>query len=216
VDAGFTAVKFGWGSIGADVRQSVARVERLRTELGPNVGLMIDVGMPLPFDRAAALADGLADLDVVFLEEPLAADDHEGYRKLVGRSRVRIAAGERETALGGFRDLVERTQLPIIQPDVARVGGISEASRIATLASMHSVELIPHCWSTDVLVAASLHLLATLPSATYLEINVTDNPLRTTLTAPHLSQHEGYVAVPQGPGLGVALDLDTVERYRVR
>jgi L-alanine-DL-glutamate epimerase-like enolase superfamily enzyme len=215
VDAGFTAVKFGWGSIGSDVRQSVARVERLRMELGSDVGLMIDVGMPLPFDRAAALADGLADLDVVFLEEPLAADDHEGYRRLVERSRIRIAAGERETALRGFRDLVELAQLPIIQPDVARVGGITEARRIATLASMHGTELIPHCWSTDILVAASLHLLATLPAVTYLEVNASDNPFRTRLTQPHLRQHDGWIAVPQGPGLGVELDAATVERYRV-
>lgn len=215
IAAGFRAVKFGWGNVGADVSKDVERMARLRATFGTDVDLMLDVGVPLPFQDALSLARRLEELQVFFLEEPLGAEDHAGYRELVGSTNLRIAAGEKETGLAGFRELITRANLPVIQPDVARVGGISEAVRIARLAAQFEVEVIPHCWSTDILVAASLHLLAGLEHAPFLEMNVTENPLRTTLTHPHFEQSEGKLTVPTLPGLGVELDRDVMEKFKV-
>jgi L-alanine-DL-glutamate epimerase-like enolase superfamily enzyme len=105
--------------------------------------------------------------------------------------------------------------LRIIQPDVARVGGISESLRIAALAESRSVRMIPHCWSSDILVAATLHVIATLRDCPYLEYNVTDNPLRRDLLTHPIRPRDGVVAVPTGPGLGIEINEDTVQRYRI-
>jgi L-rhamnonate dehydratase len=213
--AGYRAMKLGWGSLGRSYREDLARVEAVRAAVGDAMDLMVDVGTPMQFDDALHLARGLADSGVYFLEEPLAPDDLEGFRRLVAASPTPIATGEKLTARPEYMDLMERGGLRIIQPDVARVGGISEASRIATLAETRSVRMIPHCWSTDILVAATLHVIATVRDCPYLEYNVTANPLRRELLTHPIRPRDGIVTVPTGPGLGIEINEDTVQRYRV-
>ena len=105
--------------------------------------------------------------------------------------------------------------LRIIQPNVARVGGISETMRIAALAENRGVRVILHSWATDILVAATLHVIATLRDCPYLEFNVTDNPLRTDLLVNPFRPRDGILEVPTGPGLGIELNEDTIAKYRV-
>lgn len=211
---GFTAMKFGWGRLGHNVRDDVRWVEQVRAAIGDEVDLMVDMGTPVPLDDAIWLGDALADYAVRFLEEPLSPDNLDGFARLTARSRTPIATGEKETTRFGFRDLIERGGLRIVQPDIARCGGISEAIRIATLAELHGVTVIPHCWATDVLAAATAHVLATVEHAPYLEFNATDNPLKTDLLREPITSVDGYVAVPNGPGLGIELNEETIERYR--
>jgi L-alanine-DL-glutamate epimerase-like enolase superfamily enzyme len=125
-----------------------------------------------------------------------------------------IATGEKETTRFGFRDLMERGRLRIIQPDAARVGGLTEMMRIAALAEVRHVRVIPHCWATDILVSATLQFLAVQREAPYLELNVMDNPLRTGLLTEPIRAHDGHVAIPDGPGLGITLNEDTLACYR--
>jgi L-alanine-DL-glutamate epimerase-like enolase superfamily enzyme len=212
--AGFKGIKFGWGGLGGDVRADAKAVGEMRKALGPDIALMLDMGTPVPFDEAAWLARALAEHDVYFLEEPLSPDDLDGFSKLVAISPTPIATGEKETGRYGFRDLMERGDLRIIQPDVARCGGISEIRRIAALADVRNVRVIPHCWSTDILVAATLHFLATQRDAPWQEFNVMDNPLKKDLAEEPLKVVDGRVAVPDGPGLGIALNEEIIERYR--
>jgi len=212
--AGFTGIKFGWGGLGGDVRADARSVGELRKALGPDVALMLDMGTPVPFDDAAWLARALAEHDVHFLEEPLSPDDLDGFAKLVAVSPTPIATGEKETSRYGFRDLMERGALRIIQPDVARCGGISEIRRIAALADVRNVRIIPHCWSTDILVAATLHFLVTQRDAPWQEFNVMDNPFKKDLVQQPLKVTDGRVRVPDGPGLGIALNDEIIERYR--
>jgi L-rhamnonate dehydratase len=211
---GFTAMKFGWGQLGQNVRDDLKWVERVRVAVGNDVDLMVDMGTPVPLDDAIWLGDALADCSVRFLEEPLSPDDLDGFARLTARSRTPIATGEKETTRFGFRDLVERGGLRIIQPDLARCGGITEAVRIAALAELRGVAVIPHCWATDILVAATAHLLATLENAPFLEYNATDNPLKTDLLSRPIQSVDGYVSVPDAPGLGIELNEETIERYR--
>ncbi len=214
VASGYTAMKFGWGRLGKSVRDDLRFVEKVRAAIGDVPDIMIDMGNPVLLEDALWLGDSLADHRVAFLEEPLSPDDLDGFARLTARSRTPIATGEKETTRFGFRDLIERGGLRIIQPDVARCGGITEMMRIVALAEIRGVRVIPHCWATDILVSATAQVLATLKDAPYLEFNATGNPLKTDLLRDPIVPVDGFVRVPQGPGLGIALNEDTVEQFR--
>jgi L-rhamnonate dehydratase len=157
----------------------------------------------------------MAEHNVFFLEEPLSPDDFTGWKHLIDRSPTAIATGEKETTRYGFEDLMDRGGLRIIQPDIARAGGITECVRIAALAEIRGVQVIPHCWSSDILVAATLHFISSLSDCPYLEFNVMEQPLRTMLCVDPIRPIDGVVAVPKGPGLGIELNEDVVRRYEV-
>ena len=212
--AGYRAMKFGWGNLGADPRADVRRIAAIRKAVGDDVDIMVDMGFAVPLDDALYLGRALAESRVYFLEEPLSPDDLRGFAALVAASPTPIATGEKEATHHAYVNLMDYGGLRIIQPDVARVGGISEMLRIAALAEARGVRIIPHCWSTDILVAATLHVIATLRDCPYLEYNVMDNPLRTDLLVEPIRPKAGRVAVPEKPGLGIALNDDTVERFR--
>jgi len=216
VAAGFRAVKIGWGGLGGDLRDDVERVARVRAALGPTVDIMLDLGMPLRREQAVWLGRALADHGVCFLEEPLSPDDMDGWRELVAQSPTPIATGEKETTRFGFAELIDRGGLRIIQPDVARAGGITECLRIAAYAEARGVRVIPHCWSSDILLAATMHLITTLADCPFVEFNVMDQPLRTQLATAPLRPRNGIVSVPEGPGLGIELNEATIARYEVR
>jgi len=211
---GFRAIKFGWNGLGGNVDRDVEAIALVRDAVGPDVDLMLDVGVPMPLHRAIALARALEPYGVGFLEEPLSPDDLDGYAKLARSTSTPIAAGEKETTRFGFADLVTRGGIAVAQPDVARVGGFTESRRVADHADLHGVTVIPHCWSTNILVAATLHFVASLRSCPYLEYCIVDNPIRTSVTTHHFVPEEGMVKVPTGPGLGVELNRDTIESLR--
>lgn len=212
-ESGFAAMKFGWGSLGGDVRQDAGWVGAVRDAVGPDVDIMLDMGNPAPLEQVQWLARALADFGVYFLEEPLSPDDIDGFRHLIASSPTPIATGEKETTRFGFRDLIERGELRIIQPDIARVGGITEILRIAAIAEVRNVRVIPHCWASDILVSATAQFLAVQKTAPYLEFNVMDNPLRTCLLTQPIRPQNGRVKVPEGPGLGIELNEETLRRY---
>lgn len=211
---GYRGMKFGWGALGANPKSDVRAIEKIRAAVGDEPDIMLDMGFAVPLDDAMYLGRALADSNVYFLEEPLSPDDISGFAKLVAASPTSIATGEKETTQYPYIDLMDRGGLRIIQPDLARVGGISEMMRIIAHAEARNVRVIPHCWSTDILVAATLHVLAVQREAPYLEYNVTANPLRTELLVNRIKPINGVVALPNGPGLGIELNEDTIDRYR--
>ena len=212
--AGYRAMKFGWGALGKDARSDIAVAARLRQALGPDFDIMIDMGFSVPLDHAIRLGRAYAEHDIYFLEEPLSPDDVTGFAKLVAASPTPIATGEKASHEFDYLDLMDRGQLRIIQPDIARMGGITATMRVVAHAEARNVRVIPHCWSTDILVAATLHCISTMHDCPYLEYNVTDNPLRTDLLVDPIRPREGVVAVPDKPGLGIELREDTLARYR--
>jgi L-alanine-DL-glutamate epimerase-like enolase superfamily enzyme len=215
IGAGYRAMKFGWGSLGTDPRSDARQIGRIRQAIGDDADIMVDMGFAVPLEDAIYLGHALAEHRVFFLEEPLSPDDIPGFARLTAVSPTPIATGEKESTQYPYIDLMDRGGLRIIQPDVARVGGISETMRIAALAESRGVRVIPHCWSTDILVAATLHVIATLRDCPYLEYNVTDNPLRTDLPARPLRPRNGEIDVPTAPGLGIELNHDTIAKYRI-
>lgn len=212
VERGHRSIKLGWGKLEMSSSDELSLLTRLRRVLGPDIGLMLDVGTPLSLMEAVDLCEAAADINVRFVEEPLEATDLDQYAKLVDLSPVPLAAGERETGLTGFTDLIRRGRLPIVQPDLARCGGITVARAIAQRAAEEGVWVVPHCWSSDILVSATAQFLATLTQPALLEFNVMDQPLRTSLSATPLRAHDGQLEVPSGPGLGIEIDPETRER----
>jgi L-rhamnonate dehydratase len=215
VDQGFTGVKFGWGPIGESEASDLAHVRAARRALGDNVDLMIDAGLAYDSSTALRRAQQFAEFNPFWMEEPLHPDDLEGYASLSASSPIRIAAGEQETTIRGFEDLL-KAGLQVVQPDVARVGGPSRAVEIGRLAARHHRMCVNHSYKTGISVAASLHFLAALPNSSLLEYCVEDSALRQTLTRQKFPVVDGYVDVPQEPGLGIELDEDVLVRYRVR
>jgi L-alanine-DL-glutamate epimerase-like enolase superfamily enzyme len=186
---------------------------------------MIDVGWAYdsggdPWDAMTALrrAHMLAEYGVYWLEEPLHPDDLDGYRALCDASPVRIAAGEEEATVHGFRDLIERGHVDVVQPDVSRAGGVTETMRIAALAHAHGRPCVPHHFSTGILGAVSIHVNASIPNARFQETPVPGegSTLNTELVVPPVAlDGDGCVVIPTGPGLGVELDRDVFDRFRV-
>lgn len=205
-DRGYKAVKFGWNKIGSDIERDIEIIREVREAVGTEMALMIDVGVPLPFHKALKLARGLEKYNVSFLEEPLSPDDWDGYARLAASTTIPIAAGEKETTRYGFMELIQQGKIGIIQPDLARAGGFTECLRIAQLAEVHGVTVVPHCWSTDILVAATLHFIASLRECPYIEFCVIDNPIRNNVITKPIIPKEGMVHVCEAPGLGIELN----------
>jgi D-galactarolactone cycloisomerase len=217
--AGFHAIKLGWDPFG---KGSVAEDEKLvaaaRKEAGDETALMIDAGgsypyWPLRFKDALERAKMLADFGVYWFEEPLAPDDLEGYARLTDASPVKIAHGEVLTRRQSFVPYFDRRAMDIVQPDVAKVGGLSEMRRIAWMAEMKGIDLVPHGWNTAVGVAADLQLASTLSSRTFVEFNF-GNPLVEELAAtPFRLDAEGCLPVSDAPGLGIEIDREKLRRF---
>ncbi len=211
---GFSAAKFGWGPLGQSEAGDIAQVRSARKGLGAELDLMIDAGICYDTVTAIKRAEQFAEFHPFWLEEPLHPDNIEGYARLAAVSPIRIAAGEQETTIQGFEALLD-AGLAVVQPDVARVGGPSQAVEIGRLAARNHRLCVNHSYKTGVSIAASLHFLAALPNSSLLEYCVEQGPLRQTLTREKFAVVDGFVAVPQEPGLGVTLDEAVLERYRV-
>jgi L-rhamnonate dehydratase len=214
-DEGFTAAKFGWAPMGPDEALDVALVKAARQGLGAEADLMVDAGCVWDAKTAIRRARRFAGENVFWLEEPLPPDDLDGYARLSAAVDVRIAAGEEESGRHAYRDLMDRGRIDVVQVDVTRCGGLTEARRIAQMAADRNLPVVNHSFKTGINLAASLHWLASLPNAFILEYSVAPSPLRESLTRETFAVEDGHVAVPQAPGLGVTLDEAIVSRYRV-
>lgn len=213
---GFRALKFGWGPLGRDDALDVALVAAIRDRVGPEVDLMIDIGHGWRnVVRATRQARRLAEFGLRWIEEPLPPDDLEGYRRLRDRSEVPIACGEESTTRYEFHQLFATGAVDIAQPDVARCGGLTEAKRIAMLADLYGVTVVPHAWSTGIVSTASAHLCAVLEQAEFVEYCVRPTELNTGLVATPLEVRDGVAHLSDRPGLGIEIDHELVRRYGV-
>lgn len=225
VDEGFMGMKTKVG--GLPRREDVARVEALRQAIGPEIHLMVDANQA--FDAPAAIQWGrhLSHLDLHWFEEPVHARNLAGYRQ-VRRALpdLPLAGGEVLRTRFECVDYVTGC-VDILQPDVVNVGGITEMQRVIALADAHGVRLHPHVWGSPVMIAASLHLASTVPPVSsahrtlpfvqepVMEFDRTPNPLRDELTAEPLRTRDGYLDVPEGPGLGIDVRQSAVDRHAV-
>lgn len=214
VERGFTAIKFGWEPMGQDERTDIALVEQARRGVGDDTLLLIDAGCPWDARTAMQRERKFRDYSIGWLEEPLAADDFAGYGRLSAVSETPIAAGEGMATRGEFQRLLDEGGVDIVQIDPSRVG-LTETMKVISLARDRHRKVVNHSYKTRISIAASLHFLAAVPDAFVLEYCVEDSPLLNELTCEQFPLVDGFVHVPQDPGLGVTLNEKTIEKYRV-
>jgi D-galactarolactone cycloisomerase len=216
---GFRAFKMGWGPFG---RRSNALDEAIvraaREAVGADSLLMVDAGgsdafWPQGYKWALRTAHMLAEYDVFWFEEPLKPDALADYVLLRQAAPVPIAGGEVLTRRQAFQPWLQAGALDIVQPDVTKVGGITESRRIAWMAEEHGVRFIPHGWNTAVGLAADLQLAAAFPETNLVEY-ITGSPYVDEIVTPRWTLDEdGMLRIPDSPGLGLTLDREALRRY---
>lgn len=218
-ERGFTAVKFGWGVFGRDLKLDIELVAAAREALGPDRELMVDPGWMVKRSAydAIELCRALEPYNIYWLEDFLHPENYEGYAKTKAAGiKTRIAAGEQEATAWGFRQLIQKGGIDVAQPDLTRCGGFSQIRKIIWEAEYAGVDVCPHAWLTDLNTAAALHVNAILPRSLFLEYNVSDNPmLREVIQNPVKMDTSGFIPVPNGPGLGIQINEEAVKKFCV-
>jgi D-galactarolactone cycloisomerase len=218
LDEGFRSLKLktGWG-----LREDVDLTRRFRAAIGPDVGLLVDCNHAYDAPAAIAYGNAVADCDIGWFEEPVPPEDIDGYLEVKARQPIPVAGGEASFARWDFAKLIQARAMDILQPDVAACGGISELKKIADMASAFGMRVNPHVWGTGVALAASLHLLAVIPDnppglsprPPLLELDRSPHPIRDALLQTPFALTGGVMRVPEGPGLGIAIDRAALARF---
>lgn len=224
-DMGFAAVKM---KVGLGPREDVQLCQAVRRGIGEDFNFMVDANHCYTTSDAFYVGRALDDLGAYWFEEPVAPEDHDGYRELRAGLKVNISGGEAEFGRWGWRAILENRGLDIAQPEVCALGGISEYLRVLALCHAHFTPVINHVWGSAIAVATNLHLLAAMPAlpgglfprAPWLEFDTTDNRFRDDLLTEPLDiqgqiARSGFVEVPGGPGLGVTPDPEMLRNFAV-
>ncbi len=221
VEEGFRTLKL---KVGFGLDDDVRAVRAIREAIGDDVRLAIDANHAYDAMQAIRLGRLVEPYDIHWFEEPVVPEDVDGYVQVKQALPFAIAGGEAAYTRYGFRDLITRRAVDILQPDICACGGFSEAVKIATLASTWGVTYYPHVWGSSVGLFASLQLAASLPpnplalrpTEPLFELDRTPNPLRDELAANPPTRNRDTIEVPTGPGLGLEIDRDALTRYTVK
>jgi L-alanine-DL-glutamate epimerase-like enolase superfamily enzyme len=200
----------------ASFEEDIARVEAARSALGSHGRLAIDANNAWSPAEALRFMEAVGPDRIAWLEEPVATEDRRGSAEVAHALSTPVSGYETETGLAGFRDLIVSGAVDIVQPDVIWTGGITPCRKIAALAEAFHLPVIPHVFSSALSTIANMHFIASIANGGLLEFDQNPNPLRSELfEEPIEVDARGTVALPQGPGLGVRLSQETVDRYRV-
>lgn len=219
-DAGFKAMKI---KLGFGVDDDIAVMRAIANALGNDHGcdLMVDTNHAYGRAEALRLGKALEEFNLRWYEEPVVPEDLDGYRELRSVLSIPIAGGENEHAVYGFEKLLD--VVDVAQPDVGSCGGISALRDIAAMAQAKGVMVNPHVWGSAVVQAASLQILAALPVTSHslfptqplLEYDQSSHPFRQQLIKQPWELAQGMIAIPDGPGLGIEVCMETVQQYQV-
>jgi L-alanine-DL-glutamate epimerase-like enolase superfamily enzyme len=212
-ESGYRAIKFGWEPMGQSEALDIDLVRGARAGIGDGT-LLIDAGCVWDARTGLARAHSFAEFQIGWLEEPLRPEDVDGYRWLRDRSPVPIAAGEEECGREAFRPLIDSRALDVYQVDLSR-NGFRDSAYIRDRVEEIGARLCNHCYTSPVTAAASLHWLCTCRDAFLFEDCVEDSPLRHELTHERIQATDGWINVPNGPGLGVTLNEEFIKRHLV-
>ena len=216
ITKGFTSLKFGGGIFGDDPTHDYNVLKVVREAAGPNVDISIDiVSKWRTYGNSMFRAKLLEEFNLNWIEEPVPSDDLEGYAKLSRMSTTKISGGETLTTRYEFKNFLEYGHPDIVQPDITRCGGISEMKKIYDLAQLHGTQLVPHGFSTGILLAATVQFLAASENGDLIEYSQSTSPLNKFLVKSQIPFENGYVIVPNLPGLGIELDEKIENKYRI-
>ncbi|HEY3943851.1 MAG TPA: mandelate racemase/muconate lactonizing enzyme family protein [Solirubrobacteraceae bacterium] len=225
VAAGFRAIKaevtlegpYAHNGLREPWERSTEVLAAVRSAIRPDIDLLVDVQYAFPnADTALGVLRDWRDFDLVFVETPLWPDDLDGYRRLADEQPIPIASGEWLTTRFEHIDLMDRGSVAFVQPDIGRVGGLTEARRVCELAAQRGRRIVPHLWKTEISIAAALHLAAATPHCDYIEFlpaELSASGLRQDLTDHRLQMVDGALPLPTVPGLGVELDREALAAY---
>ena len=227
VEYGFRALKLEvavrgpYAHMGLQARNEdmIDMVAEVRQAVGSGPTLLVDVVYAWrDYKEALQVLERFEEHDIFFVETPLPADDLDGHARLVGATSIRIASGEWLTSRFEFYDLIDRGGVDVAQPDVGRVGGLTEARRVVQHAQDRGRLIVPHCWKTGIGIAASAHLCfaaANAPFFEFLPAHLAESRLRRELVRDELQLVDGRLPLLQEPGLGVEVDEEALARYQV-
>lgn len=211
---GFKGVKMRVGSMDNTVDYSIARVKAARSALGPDIKLMTDAHGTFSVPEAKRFCRALEDCNLYWFEEPISPDNKQGTREVRAATTIPIAAGESEYTRFDMRDLIDLRAVDVLQPDAAIIGGITEAFRVASLASTYQLELAPHCWGSAFSFMAGVNVAFASPSATIIEFSLGGNPMMFELVNEKIEAVNGLIEKPEAPGLGLSVNWDFVKEFK--
>jgi D-galactarolactone cycloisomerase len=225
-DMGFVATKM---KVGLGPKPDVKLAEAVRKGVGDDYRFMVDANHCYTTSDAFYVGRALQDLDAYWFEEPIAPEDHDGYRELRAGLDINISGGEAEFNRWGWRQILENRGLDIAQPEVCALGGISEYLRVLALCHAHFTPVINHVWGSDIAVATNLQLLAAMPPLPgglhpwepMLEFDTTHNHFRDDMLEEPLNivsqvkDNNGTVKIPDKPGIGVTPNLDFIKQFEI-
>ncbi|MEU6825427.1 mandelate racemase/muconate lactonizing enzyme family protein [Streptomyces atriruber] len=212
VEDGFKALKV---KIGRGERTDRAHLTAVREAVGADVEILTDVNCAYDLDEATRVGGVLRDLGISWFEEPLQVDDLANLGELRRRTGLTVVNGETHFTRFDLRESLLNRAIDVFMPNVARCGGITEATRLAALASAFHVDIAPHGVGSGVSLCAALQLCAATPNLRTYEYNRLPNPIRERILTNPPEFKDGTLTVPQSPGLGAEIDDAVVDRYTV-
>ncbi len=217
---GFKAIKM---KVGLGIKEDYENVKRMRELMGDDMQLMVDSNHAYSYKEALSLCKKIEPFNISWFEEPISPEFYDQYRELRSKTSIPIAGGECEYLRFGFHQLLRSKSVDIIQPDICASGGLTEAKKIAALATSYGVDIVPHTWGTSIGIHVALHFISNLENIPgrmnspnfLMEYDQTENGLRERLTFPKIKMVDGMIEVPDRPGLGIDVDEDVLLEYAV-
>ncbi len=215
-DCNYKGYKFGWGALGESEEKDVQLVKWCREAVGPENKLMIDIGMRwTDYKYALRVSKEYEKEKIYWLEEPFVPDRTDDFGRLADNINISLASGEEFGTMFEFKEMLDNGKVDIVQPDMSRCGGITMAKKIADMAQLRGKKLIPHAFKTGILIGATLQLIAAIPNADILEYCAQETVLSKNLVKHHFQlDKDGYVHIPDLPGIGVELNMYVLNKYR--
>jgi D-galactarolactone cycloisomerase len=218
---GFHACKI---KIGFGVEEDLRVARAVREAIGPDMRLMVDANHGYDVIEAVRFGRAAAELGIDWFEEPAVPEQLGAYREIRAAQPIPVAGGETWHSRWGMKEPLETRVVDIIQPDLAGVGGFTEAKRVADMAALHGIRLVPHVWGTAVHLAAALQFMAAMvpnpvrvnPVEPILEFDRTENPFRQAVVKSPIEHVNGVVKIPDGPGLGIEINRDALAEFRMK
>lgn len=218
---GFHASKI---KVGFGIEEDLRVIRAAREAAGSEMRLMADGNHGYGVLEAVEFGRRAAEYGLDWFEEPVVPEHLAAYREVRARQPIPVAGGETWQSRWGMKEPIETRAIDIVQPDLAGVGGFTEAKRVADLAALHGVRVVPHVWGTAVHIAAALQFIAAMvpdpvrvnPIEPILEFDRTDNPFRQAVIQTPIEHENGVVAIPNAPGLGIEINRDALQEFKMK